>query len=174
MDNENTTSAIEAFDAYYCVQDKVKSGKYNELGIEVRKRLVQAKTIFGRVIGLQHEGEQIPLGPPRPPDGFALQDWMKSDKFETWNKAWDTAEWREKRNRQSEIVNELELQTECFYWIAGRARTIIKLMPGLETFEAVGVRNVRNKLIEHPEKGDSGVTIGSFAWGAQRIDIKGR
>lgn len=36
----------------------------------------------------------------------------------------------------------------------------------LTSFECEGVRNVRNKLIEHAEGADSQVTIQSFGWGA--------
>lgn len=59
----------------------------------------------------------------------------------------------------------LELLTEQFYWCAFRGRTGIQKLPGLKGFEAVGVRNVRNKLIEHNDRDDSRIFNGGFSWG---------
>jgi hypothetical protein len=65
---------------------------------------------------------------------------------------------------------ELKLLTEAFYHFAWRVRTILRNqrapLPGLTSFECEGVRNVRNKLLEHAEGRDSQVSIQSFGWGA--------
>ena len=45
----------------------------------------------------------------------------------------------------------LELFTECFYLFAWRLRQVLRLLPGLNAFEAKGVHTVRNQLIEHPD-----------------------
>ena len=52
----------------------------------------------------------------------------------------------------------MELFTESFYFVAWRIYSIFKhkrtnTLPYLNTFEAKGVRDVRNKLIQHPEGG---------------------
>jgi hypothetical protein len=65
---------------------------------------------------------------------------------------------------------EVRLFTEAFYYFAARLRTILrhkdKPCPLLHAFESPGVRDVRNKLLEHPEGRDSRVfacdwTVGS-------------
>jgi len=66
---------------------------------------------------------------------------------------------------------ELEVRTltEMFYYIAARIQTVLsnKHLPELHTFSCPSVTLVRNKLIEHPEKGDSGVVMQSFGWGEE-------
>ena len=46
---------------------------------------------------------------------------------------------------------ELRLSTEAFYYFAARFIKILKCFPKLKTFDAPGIRNVRNHLIEHPD-----------------------
>jgi len=66
---------------------------------------------------------------------------------------------------------ELDLETrtlsEAFYYIGSRIRGILNngALPGLASFECPGVRNVRNKLLEHPDGKDSGVLLQSFGYG---------
>jgi hypothetical protein len=64
---------------------------------------------------------------------------------------------------------ELKILTEGFYYCAARARAIARNsrapLPGLGSFECTGVRDVRNKLLEHPEGSDSGVLVVSFGRG---------
>lgn len=59
---------------------------------------------------------------------------------------------------------EIRLFTEAFYYFASRLRTILRNKeepcPLLKGFECAGVRDVRNKLLEHPEGQDSRV----FGW----------
>src|SRR5262245_34862453 len=59
-------------------------------------------------------------------------------------------------------MDRMEVYTENFYWIAFRLQQIVTNLPGLGKFKSVGVRNVRNKLIAHPEKSDSGITFGNI------------
>lgn len=54
------------------------------------------------------------------------------------------------------LLHEIELHTETFYYIAHRIRKILQqtkpvLIPHMSSFECVGVRNVRNHLLEHAE-----------------------
>jgi hypothetical protein len=51
-----------------------------------------------------------------------------------------------------ELSDEMERETENFYQTAWRLRNIIRSFPGLASFEVTSVRDVRNKLIMHPEK----------------------
>ena len=61
---------------------------------------------------------------------------------------------------------EIRLLTEAFYHFAGRLRSIIRHKeqpcPLLTSFECAGVRDVRNKLLEHPEGRDS--RIFNWSW----------
>lgn len=166
MEMSITDDAIAAFGEYYRAQAKALGGRFNDYGIEVKKRLVQSKTILERVVAIHHEGPALLafMSPPKPPEGEDMNDWLASDEYVLWLARLPSPERKAAAARLGEVAAELELQTECFYWITGRARSVIRLMPGLEGFEAVGVRNVRNKLIEHPEKSDSGVTVASFGW----------
>ena len=59
---------------------------------------------------------------------------------------------------------DLRVDTESFYWQAGRFRKLAKGLPGLASFEAAAVRDVRNHLIEHPEGRSSRVLISSLHW----------
>lgn len=64
--------------------------------------------------------------------------------------------------------DELRLLLEAFYYSAHRVRDIFRdsaaELPGLSKFEAAGIRNVRNHLVQHPG-GPSGVLVYSFAVG---------
>jgi hypothetical protein len=68
----------------------------------------------------------------------------------------------------SETQDELWVLLESFYYSAHRVRDILrdngKLLPGLNSFEAIGIRNVRNHLVEHPTR-KSGVIVFSFKCG---------
>jgi hypothetical protein len=67
--------------------------------------------------------------------------------------------------RQIALMFEIRVLVECFYYFAARARHIIRGMPELNSFEAAGVRDVRNHLIEHPERRGSQILSRSFAFG---------
>jgi hypothetical protein len=62
-------------------------------------------------------------------------------------------------DRDRDEWTEMQTYTEAFYWIAFRLQHVMEKLPGL-SFKAVGVRDVRNHLLEHPEKKDSGVIFG--------------
>lgn len=65
---------------------------------------------------------------------------------------------------------EVRLHTEAFYHFAGRLRSIIRHKeqpcPLLTSFECAGVRDVRNKLLEHPEGRDSRILTWSWTIGS--------
>ena len=63
------------------------------------------------------------------------------------------------KNEYDKLLIEAEYYVETFYYIAFRVREIIKkknnssyLFPELNNFESKSVCNVRNHLLEHPEK----------------------
>ncbi len=64
--------------------------------------------------------------------------------------------------------DELRTTLESYYWGAARVRDILrdssKDLPYLSSFEAPGVRDVRNHLVQHPTK-KRGVPVYSFAYG---------
>jgi hypothetical protein len=61
-------------------------------------------------------------------------------------------------DRVRRIESELFILTEWFYHTAWRLREIVHPkacpLPGLAGFEAIGVRDVRNQILQHPEKFD--------------------
>jgi len=57
--------------------------------------------------------------------------------------------------RSKQASDEIELLAECFYYSAFRTQHLIAFLPHLKGFEVIGVRDVRNHLIEHPEGKDS-------------------
>jgi hypothetical protein len=64
------------------------------------------------------------------------------------------------------LQHDLIIDTESFYWQCGRFRKLAKELDGLAGFEAPGVRDVRNHLIEHPEGKSSRLLIATFSWDA--------
>ena len=68
------------------------------------------------------------------------------------------------------LMFEIELYTESFYYLAGRMFTILKkgFLPGLQSFQCVGARDVRNKLLEHADGKQSQVYIQSFGIGGDQ------
>ena len=59
----------------------------------------------------------------------------------------------ERRGRQRRRLGfEIELLSESFYYLAWRLRQIVVRLPGFKSLGATGIRDVRNHLLEHPEK----------------------
>jgi hypothetical protein len=162
---------VELFDEYYRTADKTDSpGFIRDLGCELRKRLQQLDFIIHQVHSLEelaksamtrsqdalrrHVEDLKSRGIPYvsvvpPPEVHMTQGEMAQEESATFR---------------------LEIFTETFYFLAFRVRTILKHKPSplpfLGSFECKGVRDVRNKLLEHVEGSDSQVWIQSFAWGS--------
>lgn len=66
---------------------------------------------------------------------------------------------------ESNLPMLVQLHAECFYYIAGRFRTLVQKNKGLRlsAFECVAIRDVRNRLIEHQEK-SNGFPLVSIGW----------
>jgi hypothetical protein len=131
---------LGAFDEYYRLQDKLNAGRFNDHGIELRKRLLQLRFLLSKCQSLDQ-------------DINSLRPASAGD--------------RELMQRGLDAMDEQETYAETFYWIAWRCRQAIRQMPGLKSFDPVGIREVRNKLLEHPEAADSGVIFGGFGTGGE-------
>ena len=134
---------LVAFDKYYREQNYKKNGKFNkDVACEARRRLVQLKKILDNVNSLEAEYTVI-----------------IANKFDELS--------REQCARMIVIGSELQFFTEAFYYFAFRLRGILRSLPSLQQFECRGVRDVRNKLLEHPEAKDSEIFIESFGHGGK-------
>jgi hypothetical protein len=163
---------IKAFEALQRAYDKKFQGKWNDHLTEAHKRLQQAFFLLKKVSVL--EAENIAVSKELAPPGFMDEknnarfanpdEYVQSAEYKEWERRSATPEWKAKARANNS--DEFELYTECFYWIAFRARNLIRLLPELEKFEAKGVRNTRNQLLEHSEGKNSGVIYGGFGWGA--------
>jgi hypothetical protein len=156
--------ARELFEDYYrLLASREISARGQHLIGEVRARLRDAQYQYSFLLGyeaalLRLEGVSeaqsirsslaakrlhIELSPPRSADArTTLQGYSSDDEFRT--------------------------TLEKFYWGAARVRDIMrdspKELPELHRFEAKGVRDVRNHLVQHPTK-NLGVPVYSFAYG---------
>lgn len=117
------------------------------LGIEAVERLGQMQFLLSRVTAIQHH---VLAGNPLSVS-FLL---LPIESPSTSTDSTDTG------IAISEAFFHVRLYTESFYYLAFRFRQILTTptqpaggypLPLLHTFEAVGIRNVRNHLLEHPE-----------------------
>jgi hypothetical protein len=84
----------------------------------------------------------------------------------------DTIEVPPEEERKADyLAFQVRLYTECFYLLAGRLRELLRKgklpIPGAKSFESAGVRDVRNKLLQHPEGIDSRVFSQSIMFGPE-------
>ena len=141
-------TTLTLFDRYYREMDSGGAHTFNsDLACEVRDRLEQLQFIIERVHNLRAALGRLPK--------------VSLDSNQTVELHY--------------ILLEIKLFTESFYYLAGRVRTILRnknaLLPGLQKFECVGVRDVRNKLLEHAEGPDSMIAINSFGVGLDQGPI---
>jgi hypothetical protein len=169
MDLSGADRAIAAFDEYYRLQDKRTGGKFNDIGIEARRRIEQCRRLLQLAIAAQssaHADLQVAMAPAPTDPNSDYAKWVEGPEYRAWQQSLQTDSVRASVARSILTQTDLELYSESFYWIAFRARHALRAMPGFGSFEAEGVRDVRNKLLEHPEEKGSGVLWGGFAWGA--------
>ena len=153
-----------ALDAHYRVSDVAYGGRYNEIGIEARKRVSQTIWLMDEIGKLLSAWENIDAINSEIASLIAtnnitpeeIQNHVKSRFMD------------ENLTELEKSIEPLETLVESFYWICGRARSVIRLLPELKNFESQGVRNTRNKLLEHPEGNDSNVIMTSFGWGGEQ------
>jgi hypothetical protein len=169
MSDKFFEKASDLLGAYYVFNDKAKTtGFVNDLASEGQERLRQLAYLIEKVKHLEEILIQI-----NQKHGKALEKWVGYVRENNLDYSSlpqpDELRWtNEDRELFITSMFEMSLFTESFYYFAFRLRTIIRHLPGLESFEAKGVRDVRNKLIEHPDKDrDSQIFIRSFATGNQ-------
>lgn len=149
---------------YYCLMlTKGMSRRAEHMLHEVRGRLRALQWLHHRLVDLdrrleQEQRKQQPPGTPVPNVmKLVFTDAARPDCQTYRHAALPFA-----------LSDELRVLLEAFYYSAHRVRDIFRdsanELPGLSNFEAVGVRNVRNHLVEHPG-GKSGVLVFSFAAG---------
>lgn len=155
-------AVIYEFDEYYRWMDKAHQGKLNDQGIDVRKRIVQVRLVLQLLNAALAESREI----------NELAD-NAANAVEGADDPWAplkarAAALKPHDRRQRELMDLVELYSETFYWIAGRAIKAANSLPGLKSLSAPGVRDARNQLIEHPEGQASRVFNGGFGYGKPR------
>ncbi len=139
---------------YYRWADIQFNGTKNEIGIEAYKRLRQTIWLLGRAVELLGQVASV----QRPPSG------LSPDEFH----AWVNEHGAEVGTRLGPLEDELEIITECTYLIAWRCAGATSELMSIGPFKPVGVRDVRNKLIEHVDRSGSGVLLSSFGYGGDQ------
>lgn len=163
-------STLALFDQYCQKFDALESSQSSrELRSEVRERLEQLSYIVSKV----QELEVVATAVHRRFDAamrIHLEDLsQRGISLEDDPEIPFPQMTREEVEGQKNALFELTLLTEAFYYFAGRVRTILRNtnvpLHGLGGFECEGVRNTRNKLLEHAEKPDSQVFTRSVGCG---------
>jgi hypothetical protein len=103
-----------------------------------------------QIVGSQHAASMTARGITQQPTPPAL--------VKTLNDAWEQIGVAE---------TEIRILTEAFYYFAERIRTIARDSLPFIKFKADGVRDVRNKLIEHSDHKDSMILAQSFGFGGE-------
>lgn len=154
-------SALEVYGVWLI--SHTLSTRADHLIQEVRARLRHLEWLFARAMVLNDQLEaaaraSLPSGHPKPDvvkQVFVAQSVRKSDPAT-------------QATHPFQPSDELWVLLEAFYYSAHRIRDILRdykdELPGLQGFEAAGVRTVRNHLVEHTSR-SSGVLVPSVACG---------
>lgn len=156
---------LAEFDEFYRWMDKAHAGSLNEQGVDVGKRLRQVRLVVGLLNAALAESRAI----NQVADDAAEAVDGSGDPWAPLNARVEAM--KPHLQRDIELMSLIELYSETFYWVAGRALKAATFLPGLKSLAAPGVRNVRNKLIEHTEGPDSRVFNGGFGYGKPRGPI---
>jgi len=164
------TSTIQLFDDYYRYADASQSVGFNrDLACEVREKLEQIDYIVSKVRNLEQNILAVHSRLEEVLRTHIENLKARGQSFEANPIPAEAIITREEEETILRAEFEMKLLTEAFYYFAGRVRSILRHssapLPGLASFECEGVRNTRNKLLEHPEGKGSHVFIRSFAWG---------
>ena len=157
-------SVIEKFEKYLDKKESETPVKFNlHLAMEVKKRLEQLDYLYKKImdkhsrcmrLAWREQSRLEPLMQRVREVGGSITVQKSDDRLEI-----------------DKLMFEIELLTESFYYLAHRVRTLLthksKPLPELSRFECKGARDVRNKLLEHPEK-DGGVFLQSFGVGGDK------
>jgi len=167
---EGFAETIDLFDRYYRSMDALNAaGFHRNLAAEFRERLQQLDWLLAQVRKLDSRADQALERPSQAFKEHVERIQREGLDYEAEPVPEDVRMSPGEARALSDAEFQLKLYTEAFYYLAGRARAIARHqerpLPGLQGFEAEGVRNVRNHLIEHPESRDSRVFIASWGRG---------
>jgi hypothetical protein len=159
-------SVIRKFGKYL---DKMETGKppgFNaDLWTEVNKRLEQLEWLYIHISRRESKCLELILRENRRIERLRKDHQLSSGSL--------TIPMSRESRKIDRLMFEIQLSTESFYYLAGRMRGVLRRgsLPGLKGFECEGARNVRNKLLEHPEDTDSQVFEQSFGIGGDEGPI---
>jgi hypothetical protein len=162
-------ATVVLLDDYYRLMDqKSRGGFVRDLAVEVRERVEQLEYLVRRV--QEAEGAMGFIQAATFEAMRARRILLDEDGLEWESDKYPTAQMTEPDFATLEAAMfEARLFTECFYYVAHRIRSILRShahpLPGLQSFEAKGVRDVRNILLEHAGQGVHDVTVPSFGFG---------
>ncbi len=158
-------STVELFETYKAKMDREKPDGYNSsLAHEVSRRLKQLSFLCNKIRLYEKRFDKIGLTE----FGISSADIAKAKMTGV---PVTSAFSRKDFDAFTNLLFEIELFAESFYFVAWRICSIFKhkrtnTLPYLNTFEAKGIRDVRNSLIEHPE--DSQIFRQSFMCGGDQ------
>jgi len=150
------------FDQYYCKHVFAGTSGFDEhLAQETRVRLCQTHELYKRVLALEKQLLETDLrATPPPADPDAVKVILHDVARPPCHSLNDPL-------RPFTQADEVRIFLEGFYYNASRVRDLFREsrgLPGLRGFEAAGVRDVRNHLVEHPTR-KMGVKIMALALG---------
>lgn len=144
--NKYFDTTVALFEQYRTKMKRQSPPSYNNaLALEVRKRLRQLSFLCDKVCDYEQTlhvsiADVLGIDITKLPSRSGSMQLPKSEAFDSYRSAWF----------------ELEFYVESFYYIADRIRKVLShktknTFPGLKKFQAEGVRDVRNKVLAHPE-----------------------
>jgi hypothetical protein len=151
------------FDQYFCKHLAAKTPGFDEhLAQEARVRLCQTQGLYDRILQLEQNMLDTELrATPPASDPTAV-------KFILHDLATPPCDQPAAPLRPFTRADELRILVEAFYYNASRVRDLFRDsqrgLPDLSSFEAKGVRDVRNHLVEHPTR-QRGVRLMAIALG---------
>ena len=129
-----------------------RAGRESDLRNEFRRRLRELSAMYGRVHDLN---DFLLTKSHRPVADFRLERWRGREPTSMFPAL--------------PLISELILFVDCFYFVAWRALEIVTstppVFPWLPGIKAVGIRDVRNHLIQHPSKQGSRIFAQSWEFG---------
>jgi len=140
-----------------------KTAAFDEnLAQEARVRLCQTEALHDRILALERDMFEHELK-GNPPSADRV-----SSKFVLHDLAAPPCDDPDAPLRPFTRADEMRVLLEAFYYNANRIRDLFRDsgrgLPGLARFEATGIRDVRNHLVEHPTR-KRGVKVMAIAVG---------
>lgn len=156
-------TTIELLDEYLRPLNAVPPAGFDpDLGCEARERLEQLDYLVSKIRDLV-AAKMVPDVERRANLEAFAEYVRKARESNSTVQDGSSPPWPGAFNALGEIL-ELQLFTECFYYVAFRLRTIIRNrkspFSGLSNFECQSVRDIRVKLLEHSH--EYGLTARSF------------